>query len=137
MIKVTKSTDDPRYSDKTNPRPVFNVTHAISSLEITEFVKVAVETGHLKAVLDGLPENYFTDARDNYYVVSKEGGSVSTHVYSYEEGSNISPFESACEDARERASVSPGTYRVMRIVYEIASQTQETYVIKISGERRL
>lgn len=123
MIKVMKSTDDPRYSGKTGPRPILNVTHGISSLEITEFVKVAVETGHMKAVLAGLPEEYFMDAQgSNYYMVSKDGGLAPKYVHTYKTEHYKSAFESAYEEAERLARKEPGIYRVLRLVRTIRSQ---------------
>lgn len=137
MIKVMKSTDDPRYSGKTGPRPILNVTHGISSLEITEFVKVAVETGHLKAVLEGLPESYFIPMNEEEapYEVLRTGELFYPDPFKGTLGGQ-SAKQRAIENARKQAQCKEGTYRVVKTVYLIESESQEIKTLKLFGEQR-
>lgn len=137
MIKVMKSTDDPRYSGKTGPRPILNVTHGISSLEITEFVKVAVETGHLKAVLEGLPESYSIPMNEEEapYEVLRTGELFYPDPFKGTLGGQ-SAKQRAIENARKQAQCKEGTYRVVKTVYLIESESQEIKTLKLFGEQR-
>ena len=134
MIKVMKSTDDPRYSGKTGPRPILNVTHAMGSLEITEFVRIAVETGHLKAVLEGLPKEYSTDARGGCYMVGKDRGQAPQDLHIWKDGDSKSAMDSAYEEAERLAKREPGVYRILRQVGIVKSEsvpiTEITYVTR-------
>ena len=121
MIKTTNSIETPEWRNKL-PRPVITVMHSMSNLEITEFVKAAVETGHVKAILEGLPEEYFMDARSNYYMVSKDGGLAPKYVHTCKTKHYKSAFESAYEEAERLARKEPGLYRVLRLVRTIRSQ---------------
>jgi len=121
MIKTTNSIETPEWGSGL-PSPVITVKHSMDSLEITELVRVAVETGYIKAVLEGLPEDYFMDARDNYYMVSKDGGQAPEHVHLRKSKDYKSAFESAYEEAKRLAKKEPGLYRVLRIVRTIRSQ---------------
>lgn len=126
MIKITSIKNNPNYI---KPYVMVSITQAFQSSDLTHIVKQAVETGHLKAILSGLPEEYFQDARDNTYMVSKDNGRAPSYVHSWKEGSYKSAFESACEEADRLARKEPGTYRVLRIVRTIKSK--EVPVIEI------
>lgn len=126
MIKITAIKDSPGYA---GPSVEISITQALQPSDLTHIVKQAVETGHLEAILKGLPEGYFQDARDNIYMVSKDNGRAPSYVHSWKEGSYKSAFESACEEADRLARKEPGTYRVLRIVRTIKSK--EVSVIEI------
>lgn len=137
MIKVMKSTDDDRYSNKTSSRPLLYVTHGVGSLEITEFVRVAVETGHLKAVLNGLPESYFIPMNEEKasYEVLRTGELFYPDPF---KGTAFgqSAKQRAIEYARKQAQCKEGTYRVVRTEYLIESESQEIKTLKLFGEQR-
>jgi len=109
----------------------------VGSLEITEFVRVAVETGHLKAVLDGLPESYFIPMNEEEasYEVLRTGELFYPDPF---KGtlSGKSAKQRAIENAKKQAQCKEGTYRVVKIVYLIESESQEIKTIKLFGEQR-
>jgi len=133
MIKTTSSIETPEWRSK-QPRPVITVAHAMGSLEITEFVKVAVETGHLKAVLAGLPEEYSTDARGGCYMVGKDRGQAPQDLHIWKDGDSKSAMDSAYEEAERLAKKEPGVYRILRQVGIVKSEsvpiTEITYVTR-------
>ena len=132
MIKTTNSIKTPEWRSRPL-RPVITVAHSMSSLEITEFVKVAVETGHLKAILEGLPESYFTDARNNCYMVSKDGGQAPKHLHR-KVGDYKLAIDSAYDEAMRLAKKEPGVYRILKQVGVVKSEavltTEITYVTR-------
>ena len=116
MIKITAVKEIPGYA---KPYVMVSITQAFQPSDLTRMVEHAIKIGHLEAILKGLPEEYFQDARDNIYMVSKDNGRAPSYVHSWKEGSYKSAFESACEEADRLARKEPGTYRVLRIVRPI------------------
>lgn len=126
MINITTTKDVPGYAE---PHVIASIIHAFKPFDLTRMVEHAIKIGHLEAILKGLPEEYFQDARDNIYMVSKDNGRAPSYVHSWKEGSYKSAFESACEEADRLARKEPGTYRVLKIVRTIKSK--EVSVIEI------
>lgn len=135
MIKTTNSIETPEWRSKL-PRPVITVMHSMSSLEITEFVRVAIEAGHLKAVLGGLPGGYIAPMREEApYEVLRVGEPFYSYPFKGILGGQ-SAEERAIENAKKRAQYREGTYRVVKTVYMIESELQEVRTLKLFGERK-
>lgn len=126
MIKITNSIETPEWRNKL-PRPVITVMHSMSNLEITEFVRIAVEAGHLKAVLDGLPEGSIPDTSRDCYEVVREGDTFYPDPFMPEAGSKLSTLERATFHARALAKEKEGGYRIMKVEHVIRSWEKMEY----------
>ena len=135
MINITTTKDIPGYA---KPYVIASITHAFKPSDLTHIVEQAIKTGHLKAILAGLPEEMQQllnnrgreeESAYNLYMVSADHAKAPKHTHATE--------EDASKEACRLARLCPGTYRVLKIVKvmssirKIVQKVQEEEVIEI------
>lgn len=134
MINITTTKDIPGYA---KPYVIASITHAFKPSDLTHIVEQAIKTGHLKAILAGLPEEIGEllrrreerESQYNLYMVSADHAKAPKYTHATE--------EEASNEACRLAKLCPGTYRVLKIVKvmssvrKIVQKLQDEEVIEI------
>ena len=126
MSEITAIKDSPDYA---GPSVEISITQTFQSSDLTHIVKQAVRTGHLEAILAGLPEemqqllnNGGRKEEESTFLLTNPYDSMFQERLYYGESGRCT----AIKDADRLASKDPGTYKVIRLEYSVRAEFRTT-----------